>query len=35
MKKQKITNYLKLGVLLLGISFLLWNCEKETDFLVQ
>jgi hypothetical protein len=29
MKKQKITNYLKTGILLFGISLLLWNCEKE------
>jgi len=27
MKKKK--NYLKSGILLLGISLLLWNCEKE------
>lgn len=29
MKTRKIANYFKLGVLLLGISVLLWNCEKE------
>ncbi|MFT5761221.1 MAG: hypothetical protein ACI8WA_000331 [Polaribacter sp.] len=29
MKKQKIANYLKLGILLFVISLLLWNCEKE------
>ena len=29
MKKQKIASYLKLGILLFGISVLLWNCEKE------
>mgnify|MGYP005993447625 CR=1 FL=1 len=32
MKKQKIANYLKTGILLLGVSVLLWNCEKEVDF---
>lgn len=35
MKKQKIANYIKHGILLLGISVLLWNCEKETDFVIQ
>ena len=29
MKKKQIKNYLKTGILLLGISLLLWNCEKE------
>ncbi len=29
MKKQKIANYLKNGILLLGVSVLLWNCEKQ------
>jgi hypothetical protein len=29
MKKQKIANYLKTGILLFGVSVLLWNCEKE------
>jgi len=28
--KQKLKNYLKLGILLLGISTLLTNCEKDT-----
>ena len=27
--KNKIANYLKLGTLLLGVSLLLWNCDKE------
>lgn len=31
MKKKQIKNYLKTGILLLGISLLLWNCEKETN----
>ncbi|QRM89263.1 hypothetical protein FG167_08465 [Lacinutrix sp. WUR7] len=30
MKKQHLKNYLKFGVLLFGISFLLTNCEKES-----
>jgi hypothetical protein len=29
MKKNKLTNLLKLGFFLFGISLLLWNCEKE------
>lgn len=29
MKKQKIANYLKTGILLFGVSVLLWNCEKQ------
>jgi len=33
MKKQKIANFLKLGVLLFGISLLLWNCEKEKIYI--
>lgn len=28
-RKNKLANILKVGVLLLGISFLLWNCEGE------
>jgi hypothetical protein len=31
MKKQKIANYLKTGILLFGVSVLLWNCEKITE----
>ena len=32
-KKNKLVNFLKTGILLFGISFLLWNCEKdETNF---
>ncbi|TXD49999.1 hypothetical protein [Polaribacter sp. IC073] len=31
MKKNKLTNYLKIGILFFGISLLLWNCEKETN----
>ncbi len=31
MKKRKFKNYLILGTLFLGISFLLWNCEKEDN----
>ena len=30
MKKQLLKNYLKLGILLFGISFFLTNCERET-----
>lgn len=30
MRKQKLKNYLKFGILLFGISILLWNCEEET-----
>jgi hypothetical protein len=29
MKKTKITTYLKTGILFLGVSLLLWNCEKD------
>ncbi|WP_456422049.1 hypothetical protein [Lutibacter sp.] len=29
MKKRKIKNYLKSGIFLLGISLLLWNCDKD------
>ena len=29
MKIRKIANLLKTGILLLGVSVLLWNCEKE------
>ena len=29
-KRNKLTNFLKLGILFFGISILLWNCEKET-----
>ncbi|MEE9406881.1 MAG: T6SS effector amidase Tae4 family protein [Polaribacter sp.] len=32
MKRRKITNYLKFGILFLGISVLLQNCEKENNF---
>lgn len=28
-RKNKITNLLKIGILLFGISLLLWNCEQE------
>ena len=28
-KKNKSTNFLKIGILLFGISILLWNCENE------
>ena len=31
MKTRKITNYLKTGFLLFGVSLLLWNCEKITE----
>ena len=27
--KKRSANYLKLGILLFGISILLWNCEKD------
>jgi len=29
MKKQKIANYLKTGVLFISVSLLLWSCEKN------
>jgi hypothetical protein len=29
MKKNKLANLLKLGILLFGISFLLYSCEKD------
>lgn len=32
MKKLKLKNYLKLGTLLLGISLIFTNCQKEDDF---
>lgn len=31
MKKQKIANYLKTGILLFGVSVFLWNCEEITE----
>ena len=34
-KKTKIVNSLKLGILLFGISLLLWNCEKESETIPQ
>jgi len=30
-QKNKLKNYLKTGILLFGISLLLWNCEKQED----
>lgn len=30
MKKTKAKNYLKIGIMTLGISFLLTNCSKES-----
>ena len=33
-KKTKIVNSLKLGILLFGISLLLWNCEKENSEII-
>ena len=30
MRKHRLKNYLKLGILLFGISFFLTNCERET-----
>ncbi len=35
MKKRKFKNYLKLGILFLGISFLLWNCEEQENYLSE
>lgn len=32
-KRSKIANLLKIGVLLLGVSLLLWNCEKQDEIL--
>ena len=29
--KNRKTNFIKLGILLFGISLLLFNCEKEDD----
>lgn len=29
MKKKRLTNLLKFGILLFGFSLLLWNCEKD------
>ena len=29
-RKNKITNLLKIGILLFGISLLLWNCNDES-----
>lgn len=34
-KKNKLTNFLKIGVFLFGISLLLWNCEKEEILIEQ
>lgn len=31
MKKNRLTNILRLGVFLFGISLLLWNCEKTEE----
>jgi hypothetical protein len=31
MRKQQLKNYLKLGILLFGITFLLWNCENNSE----
>ena len=28
-RKNKLTNFLKIGILFFGISLLLWNCEQE------
>lgn len=36
MNKNKVTQLLKTGILFLGISLLLWNCEKEkTEFSIE
>lgn len=35
MRKRKIKHYLKTGILLFGISLLLWNCEKEDTEIIQ
>ena len=32
---RKIKKYLKTGILLIGISLLLWNCEKEDSEIIQ
>lgn len=29
MKKRKFKNYLKIGILLFGISLILWNCQEQ------
>lgn len=29
-KKNRVANFLKMGILFLGITLLLWNCESET-----
>lgn len=31
MKKQKLKHLLKIGIVIFGISLLLWNCQKEDD----
>lgn len=33
-EKNKLKNRLKIGILFLGISLLLWNCEKD-EFIEQ
>ena len=35
MKRKRITNYLKTGILLLGTSALLWNCEKDIELIEE
>ena len=32
---KKLKNYLKVGILLFGISLLLWNCEKDTTTIIE
>ncbi|RXP54287.1 hypothetical protein EC396_09490 [Lutibacter sp. HS1-25] len=32
MKKRQMKNYFKTGILLIGISLMLWNCQKENEF---
>jgi hypothetical protein len=30
---RKMKNYLKTGILLLGISLLLWNCDNDSEII--
>ncbi len=31
MNQKRLTNYLKIGILLFGLSFLFTNCERDFD----
>ncbi len=32
MKKRHVKNYFNLGILLFGITLLLWSCERDLEF---